>query len=315
MLKYLKIRKEILNDVKSSISYLHDAGYVSNKTYVNIIHKKFIRKKDIFKVLKAFDEKYYGDSFDNSMIYKKMTNYGISQLGNSLRVVVLNDNENVDNTILITSAVHGFEGAYHSDGDILVNELVEVAEYYYCNEHNLKNTRLVIAPMCNPDGIFEGYSDESFGRCTYNGTDINRDFKDGGYKAIESVYLKQLIDKYKPNIHIDIHGWLNALYGDSDIIKHFYNNCLIERKYPNQWGVSKGYVIGYTHQNYDCKSALIEFSDPEVISARRIIATINEILEKEMDDAVYNARIVSQRYCDLINHDKDFVKKIIRKSN
>lgn len=311
MKEYNKKRNNILNSINLSISLLNENNFISDKTYKKYTNRKFYLKKDAFKILSEFDNNYYHYTNDNSDKIN-IIKYGKSQLGRDLIAFVINDTDDYDNTIFITGAVHGFEGKYDNDGEELYNALIDVVAYY--SDKDLVNTRLIIVPMCNPDGVYDGKSSVGFGRCTFNGIDINRDFMDYKYEAIESVYLKKLIDKYKPNMYIDIHGWLNSLYGDLDIIEPFYNNALVERKYPNQWGEKKGYIMGYTHSKLDCKSALIEFPDPKLISAGRIISAINEIIYK--DDLDINAKIagnLSKKFSDLRNYDKDYVKKIIRR--
>ena len=125
------------------------------------------------------------------------------------------------------------------------------------------------------------------------------------------------MDRYNPDICVDIHGWLNTVYGDSEVIEPFYKNSLIERKYSNQWGINSGYLIGYAHEHYDSKCALIEFSNPRTISAGRIISSLNELMygNKDIDPELQHAKIISEKYCELLNHDKGFIKKIIRRNN
>ena len=313
MLNYLRVRKVMLDNITDKINRLNDGGYISDELCKKNINKKIYLKKSFFKLLNDFDFNCYGDLNNDFNLYSKARVYGKSQLGKDLIYYVINE-DNYYSTIFITGAVHGFEGDFNHDGILLMDELTKVASYYYQNEKT-RNVRFVIAPLCNPDGCYDGYSDTDFGRCTYNGVDINRDFKDYEYKAIESTYLKQLIDAYKPDIFIDVHGWLNALYGDLDVIEPFYNNCLIERKYSNQWGENKGYIMGYTHKKHNCKSALIEFPSPKMISAGRIISSINELIfgYENLSSEYKNVRDLSKTFCDLSRLDTLHVKKIIKR--
>ena len=316
MKQYIKVRNNILDEIKNSVYYLKNIGYVSEKTYKHIFRKKLITKCDISRILYEFDNKYYiPQTFSFREANDKIITYGKSQMNNDLEAYVINDNENVTRTILITTELHGYEGRCPMDGIYLTTTMQKVANYYVSNEEKLGNTRLVIAHRCNPDGLIAGNSKKGFGRNTYNNVDINRDFMDYEFKALETIAIKELMDKYKPDICVDIHGWLNSMYGDSEIMEPFYRNALVERKYPNQYGINKGYLIGYAHEHNGCKCALIEFTNPSTLSEGRVIASINELIfgTDYIDPELYHAKIISEKYCELLNHDKDAVKKLLRR--
>ena len=308
---YINARKELLKIIRDSAYCLQKESYISKKSYKKM-KKMFVRKQDVFNALNEFDSKYiFSETSDTKLPYQV---YGKSEIGKELIVYTI-DNGNYDNTILITSTSHGFEGKKDHDGLVLSNVVTDMAKYYYNNSNILGNTRLVIVPCVNPDGAYDGIADNDFGRLNINGIDINRDFDESKFCAKESIYLKELIDKYKPDYHIDLHGWYNALYGDKEIINAFYNNDLIDRKYVDQYGATKGYIIGYTHNNFNTKSALVEFPDPNLMSTGRLIAALNEVMigYNSLNSEFQSARDLSKGFSDLRRMDKDFIKKLIRK--
>jgi protein MpaA len=138
------------------------------------------------------------------------------------------------NTTLIFSMVHGDEITPLYMG-------FELAKWAEANMKNYPNTRLVLAPLLNPDGFF-GYPKT---RTNAHGVDCNRNFdtKDWkrealkswktkyrsdkrrfpGYKPDsepETLFQKKLIDQVKPAKIISIHSPLNVMdYDGPDHLK------------------------------------------------------------------------------------------------
>lgn len=137
--------------------------------------------------------------------------------------------------MLLTFALHGFEGAWDKDGAALVQIGNDVIRAFSSHPQALRNTRLIIVPCVNPDGIQEGQTDNGFGRCNAQGIDINRDFdyqweyssnsryRTGNtpFTTPEAQILRDLVLKEKPDIIIDFHGWLNCTYGDAELSDYF----------------------------------------------------------------------------------------------
>ena len=131
MKKFITLRNDILTQIKCSIYYLRNIGYISNGTYKHIEKKKFITKNDISKVLHEFDGRYFGaDTICFSKANKRIVTYGTSQMGKELKAYVINDGDNVSKTILVTGELHGYEGAFKQDGICLTRALESVANYY-----------------------------------------------------------------------------------------------------------------------------------------------------------------------------------------
>jgi protein MpaA len=138
------------------------------------------------------------------------------------------------NTTLIFSMVHGDEITPLYLG-------FKMVEWAKENMKRYPNARLIIAPLVNPDGFF-GYPKT---RMNAHGVDCNRNFntkdwsKDAinswkkkvrsdkrrfpGYKADsepETIFQKDLIERFKPNKIISIHSPLNMMdYDGPDHLK------------------------------------------------------------------------------------------------
>lgn len=317
MVNYLKIRKEAMRNIKDAVNNLNEKGVI-NKSLTN---NRFFYPRNYINKLLVEIENYKDDkkyvSFNDNEKNKRIIGFGFSQMKKPLNAYIINDVPDYDKTILITGVMHGFEGAYPRDGSMICDTLERTA-CYYSNDQNLERVRMIIVPCCNPDGLYDGNSSKDFGRKTANETDINRDFDDSC--AVETIELKNLMIKYKPDIYIDVHGWLNALYGDKDIMEAFYNNCLIERKYPNQFGHGKGYAISYVKRhikpkmNVKPQCVLVEFNSPDEISPKKMVMALNELLGLEFNYIDEQTRRITKGYCDIIRADKNLIKSIIRRN-
>ncbi len=180
----------------------------------------------------------------------------------------------------------GYEDEYEKDGQVLVNLANTLKEYYTKNAKDLGEYQMVIVPSANPDGLAEGKnnyratSSKAFGRCTAKGIDMNRDFKDGAFKAIESQKLKALMDEYKMNIHIDFHGWEDSVIGDPTIVKAFRKEVRLTKDKSNRYGNGQGYLIEYTKNTYGAHSAIVEFKNSKSVDATKVENALNKIMKE-----------------------------------
>jgi protein MpaA len=127
-----------------------------------------------------------------------------SALNNDIELIDIKP-DNFINTVLITGVFHGDE----PDGEYLINRfLAESKEKFF-------NNRLVVIPCLNPDGKFLKT------RTNSNKVDINRNFPcrnweesplgefHGGKSPaseIETRFMIDVIEKYKPDIILTIHA-------------------------------------------------------------------------------------------------------------
>ncbi len=316
-MKYFKIRKEIVKNIRSAISVLSDEGVIDNNK--GLSNKRFFYPRNYINELLEEIESYKDDSkylsFNDTYTGNKHIIFGVSEMKKAMDAYIINNIPDYEKTVLITGVMHGFEGAYPHDGKLIYDTLNRTACYYSNNNDILKKTRIIIIPCCNPDGMVDGKSDKGFGRNTADDIDLNRDFH--GHEAVETMAIMDLMRKNRPDIYIDVHGWLNSLYGDLDILKPFYNNCLIERKYPNQFGHMKGYAISYAKTYFKSKCALVEFNSPEEISPKKMVMALNELLGLDSDYKFIDeqTRKITKGYCDITRLDKGVVKKLVGRKN
>lgn len=217
--------------------------------------------------------------------------YGKSAMGNLLESYIIDGCGKNDKTIFMDFAVHGFEDDYDMDGKVLVTLGNELVEYYSVHPELLGDYRLVIVPCANPDGAMYGKnnyradSDEAekpFGRCIFEGIDINRDFKSDGFKAVESRALRDLMDTYKPSIYLNFHGWEDSALGDPQLVNVFisYLGLTVNKSY--RYAPERGYIISYVNSAYNAKSAIVEFQDSKSVDRTSVINAINHIIFNDM---------------------------------
>jgi len=136
---------------------------------------------------------------------------------------------------LMVFAVHGFEDKYDRDGQVLVDIAYELLALCRQDPSGLNGHSRYVVPCLNPDGLAEGRSENGFGRCNANGLDINRDFpvewtqkqtarnKTGTapFATAEACALRDLVQAIRPVCAVDVHGWINGVYGHADLAACF----------------------------------------------------------------------------------------------
>lgn len=208
--------------------------------------------------------------------------FGKSVQGRNLEAFIITpENGKFKKTFVMTFAIHGFEDSYSRDGQLLTAEANNVVEHYAKNPKMLKNYRLVIIPCLNPDGTVAGVNNQracstAFGRCTAKHIDMNRDFSP--FKAIESRYFRDFLNKYKPDVFTDFHGWFNEVLGTGKLCDIYSRNMGLSTKKAGSFGTSSGYLHGYVNKTYKCPSALVEYKAPDKISHKQTYSAINEII-------------------------------------
>ena len=193
-------------------------------------------------------------------------------------------------TILLNFTIHGFEDNYSRDGQVLVDAANALIEHYKNNDL-LKDTRLLIIPLANPDGLLDGYTNNGFGRNNANGVDLNRDFDanhlvrpegrnytPSPFSASESRALRDLVLEYKPDVVLDLHGWLNTTIGNGKLAKVFRDELGLPHQQEFGSGC-RGYFTYWTHLQ-GISSLLVEFKDPK-INTEKLIKTINKIINND----------------------------------
>ena len=215
--------------------------------------------------------------------------YGTSGLGKELKYYQLGDGINV---AFVVFEQHGWEDEWAYDGIELINIAQRVMQNLSSTGIS-NNWTLYIIPYANPDGITNGYTNNGPGRCTVTTSiDMNRCWPanftpfyntrnyTGGSPlgAIEAQQLKNFIEAYEGNakkIVLDIHGWLNQTYGDSEVASYFTSQFGFKHSstygsgYLETWGKSIG-----------AQSCLVELPKP---------SSSADILNRDYSGKVANA--------------------------
>ena len=213
--------------------------------------------------------------------------YGKSVFGQNLEAYEIKGNGKNSKVMFIEAAVHGFEDEYPKDAKVIVNHANDLVEYYAKNPSKLKDYTFIIIPCVNPDGTLYGKNNyredkkNAFGRCTYKGIDINRDFDKKRFKAKESKALKKLMEKYsgKIKINIDLHGWEDSVLGDKKIVKAFRKYVGNKKDKSGMYGGKNGFVIKYTSRKLRAHSALVEFKNSKSVKAKKVEKAINALVD------------------------------------
>ena len=204
--------------------------------------------------------------------------------------------------LFTTFSVHGFEDSYNKDG----SELTYIADEFFKYLKDNMSAKLInewtiyILPVVNPDGQYDGWTNNGPGRTTvyswapeHKGIDINRCFPIGYAKtssdrnyngteplqAYEAQSLRDFIlsNKGDTNIILDVHGWLNETIGDNELGKYYRNEIGIN-KHIGTYG--NGYLIQWARTIPNTKSLLLEL--PEVNSHE-------ELVKMKLDQKFINA--------------------------
>lgn len=193
---------------------------------------------------------------------------GYSSRGNIIQDVIITPS-GYNRTMLVTFAMHGFDGGWDRDGADLVQIANNVIREFSSHPEDLQTTRLIVVPCVNPDGIYYGQSENGIGRCNGQGIDINRDFDycwkysaDNKYhtgntpfSTPEAVILRQLVLNEKPDIVVDIHGWSNCTYGDKQVGECFNQNFGFKSTFDITF--LKQHFIGWASQY--ARAVLVEY--------------------------------------------------------
>ncbi len=196
--------------------------------------------------------------------------------------------KNYDKTVFLNFAIHGFEDNYDKDGQVLVDMANQLIQYYTENPEAYRNTRLIVVPCANPDGLEAGTTNNGFGRCNASGIDLNRDF-DAEHKvftnarnktlepfsAVESKALRDLVLENDVDVLIDFHGWLNMTIGDASLAEIFEEEMNLKHKTEFNSNCN-GYFSYWAHLK-GAESLLVEFKD-ENISFDKLVDALDKII-------------------------------------
>lgn len=147
-----------------------------------------------------------------------------------------------EDTLLLTFGVHGWDDGFDGDGDALAGVAEEIVERLGRKPRLLEGWTIYVIPRVNPDGVYEGWTNDGPGRTTlwryedgesvYGdglGIDINRSFpycfepeadsrNYNGTQPLQCAEAQALADFTASvmgpgrNLLLDIHGWEEGLF-------------------------------------------------------------------------------------------------------
>ena len=212
--------------------------------------------------------------------------YGTSPLGHPLNVYKIGSGSNV---LFANFAMHGFEDDWNHDGTALVtiaNNLIEK----FSATGDLHGWTVYVNPCANPDGTFNGITNDGPGRCTvFSRIDMNRCFpvdfrslynsrnytgntplgapeaKDLRDKVLQ-IHKDHNIDEGHKMVVVDFHGWMGFTQGNSEVAKYFvgkfgYNNNDFNAPgffatWANSLSNTKGMLLEYPKKTRSIKECL-----------------------------------------------------------
>ena len=193
--------------------------------------------------------------------------------------------------LFTTFSIHGFEDSYWKDGSELTYMANQFKDYLNNNisEALVNEWTIYIFPTLNPDGQYDGWTNNGPGRTTvysnapnHQGIDMNRGCSIGfqrltssrnytgteAFQAPEAAQLRDFILGHQgsSNVLIDVHGWLNETIGDNGIGSYYRNEFGISR-HIGSYG--SGYLINWARSLNNTRSMLLEL--PEVSNHDQVL--------------------------------------------
>lgn len=266
--------------VQTNLLDVNGDGSVNNKDLTRL-----------FQYLSGYDVEISGSDNDTGIKVESFV-YGQSVRGRDLTCYSIAP-ESYAKTVLLEFEIHGFEDEYAHDGQVLVDTANKLIEYYSAVD-DLNQTRLLIIPSSNPDGLADGTTNNGFGRCNADGIDLNRDF-DANYEPTltkgrnytpyafsgkESSALRDLYNEYKPEIVIDFHGWESSVIGDDRLKTAFNEELGLRISHSFTSSNAKGYFSNWAHQQGSL-AMLVEFTSSDSIDMSKLEKAINRLINNQ----------------------------------
>ena len=150
--------------------------------------------------------------------------FGQSALGRDLVCVRIGP-EDAEDRFLLVFGVHGYEDRFIRDGALLKETAERLIALLASDPAFPAGCSVYIVPCANPDGLYDGTSNVSFGRLNAEGLDINRDFPEGWvrrasaanrtgdapFASCEARALRDLVFRLSPRWAADVHGYVNRV--------------------------------------------------------------------------------------------------------
>lgn len=232
--------------------------------------------KTLYSEIEGLDD-YFTALGDQNTTVPELIQYGESVLGRPLYYYhIQNPNREPAKKIMLTFAIHGYEGEASCDGAYLAEQAYQIAFFYCLKPEYLENAELFIVPMVNPDGVMNRNGGTKFGRGQSQGIDMNRDFLSGKFEAPETAALRDLLKSVSPDVFIDFHGWYDESYGDAELGKAFAANLGLAHV-SEDYGTRQGYLYGYA-KSRGARALLVEHSGYASVNTKDLILSLNTIM-------------------------------------
>lgn len=193
--------------------------------------------------------------------------------------------------LFMTFSIHGFEDSYDHDGAELTYMADQLRDYLrnHMTEDMVNQWTIYIFPNLNPDGQYDGWTNNGPGRTTlyswapnHKGIDMNRCWSVGyssirkgrnytgtePFQAPEASELRDFILNHQGsrNLVIDVHGWLNETIGDNGLGGYFRDEFGISK---HIWTYGNGYLINWAISLANTRAMLLEL--PEVQNHTQVV--------------------------------------------
>lgn len=268
-LQKFSIQSSIISPVEQSSEHRF------SKLILNVIHKAVrSRYKKLFLLCAAFMLFGIIPSLKVSAAQANVQSivYGKSGKGQQLIYYKISPNHKTTKKMLLNFEIHGWEDAYHRDGQVLADYAKNLINYYKTHESALQNCTLYIIPKSNPDGLTYGYTNNGIGRCQASlGIDLNRSFdwnfvvrKNARNRTLnrpllapEAKSLANLVKSVRPNAVIDFHGWESMVIGSSDLSDVICKEFSV--RHACDWSLGQRGFFAAWATKYASKTALVEY--------------------------------------------------------
>ncbi|HOP11846.1 MAG TPA: M14 family zinc carboxypeptidase [Oscillospiraceae bacterium] len=279
----------------SDVEALIDQGYTTDEIFLFTTEEKDVYAvagrftpheslleltKTLYSEIENLDD-YFTSFGDENTIVPELIQYGESVLGRPLYYYhIKNPNREPTKKVMLTFAIHGYEGEASCDGAYLAEQAYQIAFFYCLKPQYLEDAELFIVPMVNPDGVMNRNGGEKFGRGQSQGIDMNRDFLKGQFKAQETVALRNLMKELSPDVFIDFHGWYDESYGDAELGRAFAANLGLAHV-SEEYGTRQGYLYGYA-KSQGARALLVEHSGYASVNTKDLILSLNIIMRMDL---------------------------------
>lgn len=198
-----------------------------------------------------------------------------SKLNNEI-VLIENSPENYAKTVLVIGVVHGDE----PQGKFLIET--------YLKDAKIGKNRMLFVPCLNPDGILANTRQNS------KGIDLNRNFptKNWNYSErdeyyggdspgseIETEFVIQIIERYKPNVIFTIHAPYKVVNYDGPA-EEIANKISEIIDYPAESDIgypTPGSLGNYAGRERNIPTITLELD--EEIDVKKLVAPLNKIFD------------------------------------